>query len=132
MPEEKQAEAGVKKTISQQKIEYVQPPEGVPQIYTNNVAIAPNPFDLRLYFGEILQAGEQVKVLHKAEVIMSWVEAKILANFLQRNVDAFEKKNGPITFPSLPDPPEMANPFGPDSKAKMTRFLTPRTAPKSP
>jgi hypothetical protein len=67
---------------------------------------------------------QEVKVLHKAEVIVSWVEAKIFANFMMKQVEAFEKKNGAITFPSTPDLPEAVNPFGPDSGKKLIHSRT--------
>jgi len=128
MPEEQQADAEVKGTVVPPTVEYVQPPDGVPSIYANNVAVSPNPFDLRIYLGDLMQTGKEIKVLQKAEIIMSWVEAKIFANFLLENVNAFEKKNGPITFPLQPDPLEPNNPFGP--KVKMTNIQTPKIPPK--
>jgi hypothetical protein len=113
MPEDKQAEAAVP---PQPKVEYIQPPNGVPSIYANNAAISPNVFDIRIYFGDLLQASPtDIKILTKVEVIMSWVEAKILSSFLQKQIEAFEKTNGPIQYPKQPAEPERHNPFGSDA-----------------
>ena len=106
MPEEKPPQTPVNKPV-----QYVRPPEGVPSFYTNNVAIGPTNFDIRIVFGELMEPSEeQLIVTQRVSVTMSWLEAKILATFLQDNVDAFEKANGAITFPQLIQP-EMTNPF---------------------
>jgi hypothetical protein len=34
---------------------------------------------------------------------MGWLEAKVLADFLQANVKAFEELNGPLKLPAIPD-----------------------------
>jgi hypothetical protein len=110
MAEEKQTEP---KEGQQPSIEYLRPEGGLVSIYANNVSMSPNIFDLRIYFGDLLQASmTDIKVLHKAEVIISWVEAKIFASFIQKQIEAFEKKNGPIKYPQQPDDPEPHNPFG--------------------
>ena len=109
-----------------QKINYAEPPNGVPSFYANNCAILPGVFDIKLFFGEMTGATpEAVTILQKAEVAMSWLQAKILAKFLQANIDAFEKKNGPIRFPMPPDPPEGGNPFV-DQNLPMANVATPK------
>jgi hypothetical protein len=138
MPEEQQSatkspkEQETKKAI-QQNITYTQPPGGLPSVYANNCALSPNPFELRLYFGEMASsADDSIVIAQKVEVIVSWVEAKIVATFLQKTIEAFEKKNGPITLPSMPDPPKPANPFGEDSKAEIIASRILKPAPHTP
>lgn len=122
MPEDKQVEIKKETDSPQPKVEYVQPAGGVPSIYANNAAISPNIFDLRIYFGELLQASPtDIKIATKVEVIMSWVEAKILSSFLQKQIEAFEKTNGPIKYPKQPAEPERHNPFGEDAELVHTR-----------
>ncbi len=135
MPEEQQPgtepakEQETKKPV-QHNFTYTQPPGGLPSVYANNCALSPNPFELRFYFGEMAGGtDENIVVAHKVEVIVSWVEAKIIATFLQKSIEAFEKKNGPITFPAMPDPPEATNPFGEGSKAQMITSRSLRPAP---
>ena len=120
MPERKQSGTeSVKEedpSLGQRNFAYTQPPSGLPSVYANNCALSPNPFDLRFYFGEMAGSkGDTIVIAQKVEVIVSWPEAKIIATFLQRSVEAFEKKNGPITLPAMPDPPENTNPFDGDS-----------------
>jgi hypothetical protein len=116
-------QAGEKEVVpSQPKVEYIQPPNGLPSIYANNAAISPGIFDVRIFFGELMQASpDEIKILTKMEVIMSWVEAKILASFLQKQIEAFEKTNGPIKYPKQPAEPERHNPFGDDADLVHTR-----------
>jgi hypothetical protein len=124
MPEERQSdseptkERETKKPV-QRNFTYTQPPGGLPSVYANNCALSPSPFDLRFYFGEMAGGTEDASVIaQKVEVIVTWVEAKIIAAFLQKSVEAFEKKNGPINLPLMPDPPQASNPFGEGSEAQ--------------
>lgn len=117
MPESKQGEEKETARV-QPKVNYIQPPNGMPSVYVNNAAISPTVFDLRFYFGELLQATpEEIQILTKIEVIMSWVEAKVFSSFLQTQIEAFEKANGPIKYPKQPSEPERRNPFGNDPEA---------------
>ncbi len=121
MPEEKKTPA--------QNVEYKLPPGGLPSVYSNNVAISPNIFDLRLYFGELAQATpDKIIINQQVEIVISWLEAKIFAAFLQSHLDAFEKKNGPIKFPLPPDAPENKNPFGEASSINIQQVPIPKEA----
>jgi hypothetical protein len=101
---------------TQQKIEYQQPVGGLPTIYSNNVALGPSNFELRLFFGEMGGVTpERILIKQHVEIVLSWVEAKILSHFLRQQIEAFEKKNGPIMFPQVPEPPAASNPFGDQS-----------------
>lgn len=96
----------------QMNVEYVAPERGLPSVYANNIAIAPSNNDIRFIFGFLADVSPKKAVVHtKVEVVTTWLEAKILATFLQAHIEAFEKKNGPITFPLMPDAPIPKNPF---------------------
>ena len=97
----------------QPQVEYIPAPEGVFQTYTNNVAFASSQFDVRLIFGEMLDmTPEKIRVLTRAQIIMSWLQAKALTRFLQAHIEAFEKVNGKLVPPNLPAPVAATNPFG--------------------
>jgi hypothetical protein len=120
MPEDKQSDEKVIPT--QPKVEYIQPPNGMPSIYVNNAALSPTVFDLRIYFGELLQASpEEIKILTKMEVVMSWVEYKIFSSFLQKQVEDIELENVTIKYPKQKYEPERNNPFGQDADLVHTR-----------
>jgi hypothetical protein len=38
-------------------------------------------------------------VEHRVQVALTWIEAKILADFLRVNIEAYENLNGPLTLP---------------------------------
>ena len=86
------------------KLEYRQPPEGLFRTYTNNVQLATTSFDIRLVFGEVHEVLEdKIVIEQRAQVTMSWVEAKILADFLRANIEAHEHLNGSLKLPKNPD-----------------------------
>src|SRR5438270_12732900 len=94
-------------------IEYVQPEGGIIRVYANNVAIGTTPFDMRIIFGEVTDVGAEtrkVTIEQNVQVTMSWAEAKLVAKFIERHVQAYEKKNGTLTTPQpaplLPDASE--------------------------
>jgi hypothetical protein len=81
-------------------IEYRLPPQGLPSVYSNNVRMSTSNFDVRMVFG---QSGEvedgKIIVDQRVQVTMTWPQVKILADFLQANVKAFEDLNGPMKLP---------------------------------
>lgn len=84
----------------QKQIEYRTPPEGMLRVYSNNFAMATTSFDVRLIFGEVAELkDDKVFVTQNVQVTMTWLEAKILADFLQANVNAHEELNGPLKLP---------------------------------
>jgi hypothetical protein len=93
------------------KIRYTEPRDGVFSTYSNNVALQPSSFDLKLVFCEAVSIDEDktVVVEQKVKVHVSWLEAKVLANFLAGMVANYEAKNGPITQPVLPEPVKLLN-----------------------
>jgi hypothetical protein len=81
-------------------IEYRYPPEGMVRAYANNVAMASTSFDIRLLFGEVSEImQDKVIVDQNVQITMTWLEAKVLADFLRVNIDAHENLNGPIKVP---------------------------------
>jgi hypothetical protein len=84
----------------QKRIEYRDPVGGLFHVYSNNVQMASTSFDVRVMFGEVSEVSdEKVIVEHRVQVAMTWLEAKILADFLRTNIEAYEKLNGPMTLP---------------------------------
>lgn len=82
------------------EFEYRPPKDGLPHVYCNNVQMASTSFDVRVIFGQAADlTDDKVIVDQKVQVTMSWLEAKILADFLQANIKAFEDLNGPMRLP---------------------------------
>jgi Protein of unknown function (DUF3467) len=76
--------------------------DGIQYFYANNVSLGTTAFDVRLVFGEIVDiTDEKLTVEQRLQVTMSWLETKILSEFLRVNVQAFEEKNGALKMPEL-------------------------------
>jgi hypothetical protein len=85
-------------------IEYRQPKDGVARVYSNNVMMSSTTFDIRLFFGEVIEITDDKAIVEQSvQVTMTWLEAKILADFLQANVKTYEDKNGPLKLPIIAD-----------------------------
>jgi hypothetical protein len=86
----------------QKQLDYRIPPEGMTRIYSNNVLLAATRFDLRILFGEIVDITEDTAVIeNRVQVTMTWLEAKLLADFLTANIKEFEDINGPLKLPTI-------------------------------
>lgn len=84
----------------QKQLEYRHPESGLIRVYSNNVAMASTSFDVRILFGEVAEINaDKVIVDQNVQVTMTWLEAKILADFLRANIEAHENLNGPLTVP---------------------------------
>lgn len=84
----------------QKTIEYRTPTGGLFHVYCNNIQMATTSFDVRLMLGEIAEATpDKVIIEHRVQVAMTWIQAKILADFLRANVEAYESLNGPMQLP---------------------------------
>jgi hypothetical protein len=60
-------------------------------------------FDVRIVFGEIRDVTETTAIVdNRFQVTLAWAEAKLLGDFLQANVKAFEELNGPRKLPKIP------------------------------
>ena|ERR1700674_1770093 len=84
----------------QRPVEYRSPAGGLPHIYSNNVQLASTNFDVRVLFGQIAEvSNDKIIVDQHVQVTMTWLEAKLLADFLQANIKAHEDLNGPLKLP---------------------------------
>jgi hypothetical protein len=69
------------------------------KVYANNVQMATTSFDVRIIFGQVADVSDAKAIVEQTvEVTMSWLEAKILTDFLHANIKAFEELNGPLTL----------------------------------
>src|SRR5450631_2211514 len=102
MPDEEKPTAP-SPVLQQRQVEYVNPPEGLTRFYANNIAMGSTKFDVRIIFGEIRDVNETKAIVdNRFQVTISWAEAKLLGDFLQANVKAFEDLNGPLKLPQIP------------------------------
>jgi hypothetical protein len=88
--------------------------------YANNVRLETTAFDLTMSFGQVAEplpnkSGDSYVDL-KAEIKLSWLQAKVTAIFLSINVAAHEAQLGAIQIPSFV--------FGPDLKHLANQNLT--------
>ncbi len=84
----------------QRKVEYRPPVGGLFHVYSNNVQMATTAFDVKVIFGEVADVSEDTVVVEqRVQVAMTWIEAKIVAEFLRANIEAYEALNGPMTLP---------------------------------
>lgn len=82
------------------KIDYRVPPEGIFRTYCNNVQMATSSFDVKVIFGQIGEVLDDKVIIDQiAQITMTWLEAKIFADFLQANIKVHEDLNGPIKLP---------------------------------
>jgi hypothetical protein len=96
------------KKTTVRKLELIRPKDGIPCIYTNHIRIGQTVYDIRITFGEITEVTEErFEVTERMQVTMSWLEAKILSEFLSSNIRVFEERNGPIktTYAKIINPP---------------------------
>ena len=87
---------------NKQQIEYREQPGGMFRTYCNNVMMSSTGFDVRVIFGEVIEvSNDKTKVIveQRAQVTMTWLEAKLVGDFLQANVKAHEELNGPLKLP---------------------------------
>ena len=73
--------------------------------YANNVQIEATIWDLKVIFGEF--SGRAQAVQWHTSITMPWATAKLLAHFLQVNVELHELDNGKVKIPAsaLPEVP---------------------------
>ncbi len=86
------------------KFTFVEPRNGIYNIYANHVGLNWTAYDVRIKFGTLIRVtaeGEYI-VEEPVAVNMSWPEAKVLLNILKDTIDRFEKLNGEISSPKIP------------------------------
>jgi hypothetical protein len=82
---------------------YITPDEGMYVTYANNFLINWTAHDVRIKFGTLKDREWDIYVIeHQAAVYISWPEAKELLEVLGKLVDEFEKINGRIALPKVP------------------------------
>ena len=99
-------------------VRFLKPEGGIPLFYANHIQMGHTVFDLRIVFGEVTDVSEgQVEITHRAQVTMSWLEAKALAEALAIYVKHYESNYGPIktefsavTNPGMPEIPRIIMP----------------------
>lgn len=83
--------------LPQKKMELVTPEGGMHYIYSNHVRVGYSVADLRILFGELTDVTpEKYIITERAQVTMTWLQAKILLDVLSNHISAYEKHNGPI------------------------------------
>jgi hypothetical protein len=78
-------------------------------LYANLVRFSTTAWDIRLSFGQMINRGEQEEFEPKITITLPWLQAKIMAVYLQLNLFFHEKTYGkiempPNLLPSLPEP----------------------------
>jgi hypothetical protein len=85
---------------SQPEVRYIRSPE-YRSTYANNVAYVVSSLDFSLVFGQVLEGNkERITIEQNARVTMTPLQAKLLADLLSQQIEAFEKIHGTITIPA--------------------------------
>jgi hypothetical protein len=86
---------------------WAKPKEATPQIYTNYVHVSWTLFDVRFLLGQLVPTDphkpSEFVVAEQGAVTVAWPEAKGLRDILIDLVARYEKVNGEIKPPKLPD-----------------------------
>lgn len=79
-----------------------------PDFYANNVLLESSVWDLKMHFRQLDQGGNEANLEHRGTVTIPWLQAKLMAFYLQMNIDFHELDNGPIKVPAnvMPLTPE--------------------------
>ena len=69
------------------------------ETYANNISFGTSPWDVTLFFGRIMTADpNEVYIEHRMAVTLSPQTAKVLSDFLRRNIEAYEQQYGEIRY----------------------------------
>ncbi len=83
--------------LPQKKMELATTEGGMHYIYSNHVRVGYSVGDLRILFGELTDVtSEKYTITERAQVTMTWLQAKVLLDILSNHIAAYEKHNGPI------------------------------------
>jgi hypothetical protein len=74
--------------------------------YSNNVQFENSAWNLKILFGELDLSGPKPVIEQHTAITVSWVEAKLLAYFLQIQIAAHELENGKVQIPTKLLPPD--------------------------
>lgn len=76
-------------------------------VYANNAFFEPNPWDLKIIFGQLDQLPDQPAVIRQnVAVTIPWAQAKLALYWLRLNVEATEIQMGKIPIRKELIPPE--------------------------
>lgn len=86
-------------------IQWVRPPEGVPEYYGNMVNMVWSLDDVRFKIGQLIDGSQSTEsgrgftavAMPSAAVTLSWRNVKLLRNDLINLIEAYEKVNGEIS-----------------------------------
>jgi hypothetical protein len=80
-------------------IEFIEPKDGAPYVYANYVMVSPTQYDIRMTFGEVLDVKTTGVVIQKrANVTVSWLEAKVLQQILAAQIQKYQETHGPLNY----------------------------------
>lgn len=88
--------------------------------YANNVFFEPTVWDLKLIFGEWSSRANRVD--WHTSITLPWAQAKLILYYLAINVEAHERTQGKIPFPSAIIPPEPPPPDPADTTGAAKDF----------
>ncbi|MGH9793401.1 MAG: DUF3467 domain-containing protein [Candidatus Acidiferrales bacterium] len=95
--EQKETVKAAPQVEAQPSPKYSEPKNGILFTYTNHVQVGQTMFDLRLLFGEVLDAKpDGMHVENRVHVTMTWLHAKMLYVLLGHVIRKFEAKHGVI------------------------------------
>jgi Protein of unknown function (DUF3467) len=94
--------------------------EDFSSLYANNVSYEASVYDLKLLFGQSDLSRNRVE-LHTAMTI-PWLQAKLMAHYIQMNVAVYEAENGKIKIPARMHPPELSTDFSEELQAYAARM----------
>jgi len=98
---------------------WVEPKHGTYNAYANFVNALWTPHDIKLKFGELtkmVESPDSTKTFiieEQASITLTWSEAKILQGMLSDIIGRFEKLNGEITTPKIPQSAPIERPARP-------------------
>jgi hypothetical protein len=98
-----------KPEFEKQKSVVLEPKQGIPSFYANDMDAMWTPHDIKLKFRELVSVTNATennpKLLtyeERAAVILSWTGAKLLARMLVDIIEKYEKLNGEIKIGEIP------------------------------
>jgi|ERR1039457_2494216 hypothetical protein len=101
-PQQTQTPPQTQPSYSQPKVEYVvpDPDSSLFMTYANSIQLGFTFFDMRLIFGEIVDANpKKVIIEQRAQITISYLQAKFLMMLLQSALQQHEAQHGEIKLP---------------------------------
>lgn len=79
-------------------------------VYANVSRFETSAWDLKIFFGQLMQHTSKGYVDWHTAVTMPWTQAKIFSYFLLANLAFHERINGPMAIPATIKPPKPERP----------------------